>query len=292
VYAKYAIAGYAGTMTQHTHTHGHPDAGHNHHHGDGLADMLDLDAQVLGDYLDSVTAWAAGMSPSPATIVDVGAGTGVGTVALAARFPDAEIIAVDKSAVMLARTLEASQRPGVEGRVCTLEADLDMAWPAISGADLIWASSSLHELAAPEQAMRHMYAALKPGGLLLVVEMDGLPRFLSDDFHGGLESRLHAALDRQGWNSHPDWQAGLERAGFAAVERRAFPSLAQPTPELASRFARTFLGRVGPALEGIAAPSDLEALRELLDDDSPESVLNRGGLEIRGSRTAWAAIKP
>jgi len=277
-------------MTDHNHHHDGGNA-HGHHHGDGLAEMLDLDAKILGAYLDGVTQWAAELHPSPATILDVGAGSGAGTLALARRFSGAGVIALDKSPDMLARTLEAAQGLGVADRVRTLEADLDADWPALGGADLIWASSSLHELADPGQALRAMYSALEPGGVLMVIEMDGLPQFLPDGFHGGLESRLHTTLAGLGWNAHPDWQPALERAGFTAVERRAFPSKARPTPELASRFARTFLGRIGPALEGAAAPEDLAALAGLLADHSAGSMLDGGTLEVRGNRTAWAAFR-
>ncbi|NVM95993.1 class I SAM-dependent methyltransferase [Arthrobacter wenxiniae] len=275
------------------HNHHHPAGGHEHgnHHGDGLAELLDLDAQVLGSYLDAATTWAAELAPAAATIVDLGAGSGAGTLALAHRFPEAAVVSVDKSPDMLGRTLEAARRQGLSGRVRTVEADLDASLPPIAGADLVWASSSLHELADPDHAMREVFAALRPGGVLLVIEMDGLPRFLPDHLHAGLESRLHAALARQGWNSHPDWRPGLELAGFAAVEQRAFPATGSPTPEAESRYARAFLGRIGPALAGIASAEDLYALNRLLDDDGPDSPLRSPELEVRGSRTAWAARK-
>ncbi|WP_113717941.1 methyltransferase [Arthrobacter dokdonensis] len=277
-------------MTDHA-THQHP-APHTHQHDAGLPALLDLDAQVLGDYLDGAAAWSAGLVHRAGTIVDIGSGTGAGTVALARRFPAAELLAVDRSPDMVARTLGAARSAGVAGRVRAVEADLDRAWPALGGVDLIWASSSLHELADPQRAMRDIFAALNPGGLAVVVEMDGLPRFLPDSFHGGLEPRLHALLARRGWNAHPDWQPGLERAGFADVQRRAFPTEGRPAPELAARYARAFLARMGPALEGVAAAGDLAALRRVLADRGTDSPLGGPGTVVRGGRTAWAARKP
>jgi SAM-dependent methyltransferase len=176
--------------------------------------------------------------------------------------------------------------------VRAVEADLNQSWPAVGGADLIWASSSLHELADAQRTMRDMFAALQPGGLLVVVEMDGLPRFLPDNFHDGLESRLHALLARQGWNSHPDWRPGLEKAGFAEVEQRAFPTVGRSTPDLASRYALAFLGRMAPALDGVADAGDLAVLGSLLTDGGKDTPLGGPDLVVRGSRTAWAARKP
>ena len=300
-------------MTEHAQHHGLSRAGHSHgstghshdQHGEGhahpsgaeLAETLDLDARILGSYLEEAAAWAAGLSArEPGSIIDVGAGSGVGTLALAGRFPNAHITALDKSATMLAATLEAAEAQGLDGRVAGLQADLDEAWPASATADLMWASSSLHELTNPERAMAEMFEALNPGGLLIIVEMDSLPSFLPDALPAGsavepgLEARLHATLASNGWNQYPEWTAGLERAGFA-VERRHFPTMGSSTPELAARYARTFLGRMRNALTGTAAPADLASL-ELLLGDGPESLERRADLEVRGHRTGWAARKP
>ena len=62
-----------------------------------MADLLDLDGEVLHAYLSQAIAWvhqvAAGRPVQ--RILDVGSGTGNGALALAERFPGAEVIAVD-----------------------------------------------------------------------------------------------------------------------------------------------------------------------------------------------------
>lgn len=288
-------------MTEHAHHH--PHAGHSHDEGHShatdaeLAQMLDLDALILGSYLTDATAWAAELAGhEPETILDVGTGSGVGTLALARRFPSAHVTALDISAQMLATTLGSAAASGLEGRIAGLQANLNEEWPASATADLMWASSSLHELADPERTMAEMFANLTPGGLLIVIEMDGLPSFLPERLQegsavvNGMESRLHASLASNGWNQYPEWTAGLERAGFT-VERRRFPTQGSATPELAARYGRTFLGRIAPALAGAVSPADLASL-ELLLGDGPESLERRGDLAVRGHRTGWAASKP
>ncbi|WP_219817347.1 trans-aconitate 2-methyltransferase [Arthrobacter sp. N199823] len=288
-------------MTEHGHHH--PHAGHSHDEGHShatdaeLAQMLDLDALILGSYLTDATAWAAELAGhEPETILDVGAGSGVGTLALARRFPSAHVTALDISAQMLATTLGSAAASGLDGRIAGLQANLNEEWPASATADLMWASSSLHELADPERTMAEMFANLTPGGLLIVIEMDGLPSFLPERLQegssvvNGMESRLHASLASNGWNQYPEWTAGLERAGFT-VERRHFPTQGSATPELAARYGRTFLGRIAPALAGAVSPADLASL-ELLLGDGPESLERRGDLVVRGHRTGWAASKP
>ncbi|WP_104090033.1 trans-aconitate 2-methyltransferase [Arthrobacter sp. GMC3] len=285
-------------MTENAHHHQHHGGHENHDHA-GLAEILNLDAQVLGSYLEDTTRWAAQLvGGTPATIVDAGAGSGAGTVALAKRFATANILAMDKSAQMLVHTLEAARVRGVEGRVSTVQADLDEPWPQIASSDLIWASSSLHEVSDPEQTMRQMFAGLNPGGLLIVVEMDALPLFLPvelDDCGApqpGLESRLHAAVALQEWNSYPEWSAGLERAGFELVDKRSFPSVSSAAPGLTARYAQTFFARFRQALEKVVSADDLAALDRLLAATGTESLAHRTDLQVRGSRTAWAARKP
>lgn len=282
-------------MSTHAHPNGHSNNHQRHSHPDDsdLAQMLELDALVLGSYLEQATQWAATLAlTTPGTIVDVGAGSGAGSLALARRFPNASIIAVDKSTDMLATTLEAARNHSFSDRVSAVEADLDQSWPAITSTDLMWASSSLHELLDPARTMADMFSSLKSGGLLVVIEMDSLPRFLPANVLPGLETRLHAALAQQGWNAYPNWRTVLVKAGFDVLEHRSFPTSARSTPELATRYARTFLGRIRQSLEGIASPGDLAALDILLADHGPESLHERTDLQVRGSRTAWAARKP
>ena len=293
------------------HEHEKHAQGHAHPHTNDaeLAQTLNLDARILGSYLTEATAWAASLSAKePETMIDVGAGSGVGTVALAQQFPHAAVTALDKSAQMLTMTRAAAAENGVGARVRGIQTDLDEAWPSEITADLLWASSSLHEVADPYRVLTDMFAALNPGGLLLVLEMDGLPSFLPETLPAGsplapgLEPRLHEILAGMGWNHFPDWQPVLASVGFT-VQRRPFPTVGSSTPELAARYARHFLARIHQTLADTASPTgaysptdaassaDMASL-ELLLGDGPESLERRGDLQVRGHRTGWAARKP
>jgi SAM-dependent methyltransferase len=283
-------------MKQHSQQHHHLGGRQGHDHEAGLADLLDLDAEVLGSYLDEVTEWVGQHAPDdPRTVVDVGAGTGTGSLALARRFRAAEVIAIDRSALMLERLRAAALGTGLTDRLRVVQADLDVAWPGIGATDLVWAASSLHEVTDPDRVLRDVYAALNPGGLLVVIEMDALPRFLPDDIglgRPGLESRCHEALARANWNSHPNWRPHLERIGFEIAAQRSFTIEASPAPPSTGRYAHTYLRRIRSALDGQLATDDRGTLDHLLADDNPDAVLHRRDLTIRGSRTAWAARRP
>jgi SAM-dependent methyltransferase len=287
-------------MTQHSHAGVHiaVHTGHDHGHRleEDLAQMLDLDAELSGSALDEMTAWIAEqVVAEPRMVVDLGAGTGTGSLALARRFPAAQVVAVDRSAVMLDRVRAAARGQGLEGRVQVVQADLDVAWPAVRAADLVWASSFLHEVADPGAVLAEVRDALRPGGLVVVVELDTLPRFLPDDIglgRPGLESRCHRALADAGWNAHPDWRPLLEHAGFEVLAPRTVSTGASPSPSVTARYAAAWFARMRPALQDRLTAEDLDVLDRLLAHDAPEALLNRRDLGFRGSRTAWAARRP
>jgi SAM-dependent methyltransferase len=270
--------------------------------GEAFAELLDLDGEVLHSYLSDLTGWARQLAGDRAVrrIVDLGAGTGTGTVALARRFGEAEVIAVDGSAELLSRIRAKALDLGLDGRVTVVRADLDTGWPAVGAVDLAWASMSLHHLADPDQVLRDVVAALRPGGLLAVAELDAQLRFLPDDVRlgrPGLEARCHAALDGPRSQALPhlgsDWGPRLAGAGFDVVGRRTFTiDLAPPLPAAAGRYAWASLGRARTALEGQLAADDLAALDALLATSGPDSLLHRRDLVIRGTRTAWAGRRP
>ncbi|MFI6791314.1 class I SAM-dependent methyltransferase [Nonomuraea sp. NPDC050383] len=289
---------------QHTFHHAegghHPDHGHGGHqeHGDaGQAEILDLDAEVLAEHTASITAWLP-LKSEPSQIVDLGCGTGAGTFALLARFPDAHVTAVDTSAGHLQLLRKKASARGVEGRVRTVQADLDSNhWPDLGTPDLVWASASMHHMADPDRALRSVHELLAPGGLFAVVELAGFPRFLPADAPGdrpGLEERAHAATDSFHTEHVPhrgaDWGPMLTAAGFTVEEERTITvNIAGERSEAIGRYAHGSLQRIRGVAAPALSPEDLAALDELLDADSPNSILRRDDLAVRTERTVWAA---
>jgi hypothetical protein len=156
----------------------------------------------------------------------------------------------------------------------------------------------LHEIPDPGIALHNAFQALAPGGLLVVIEMDGPPRFLPDDIGfgtPGFEHRVHAALasTRGAGQDHPDWTGPLDTAGFHSVEKRIFViDLPSPQPAATGRYATAYLGRVGPALASLLSHNDRATLATLLDNTDPRSLVRRPDLTVRATRTAWAVRRP
>src|ERR1039457_1484905 len=291
---------------------------HHHHHratGSGtgtgtaagtddsaMAELLDLDAEVLHAYLSEVTALIQQLAAElpPRRILDLGSGTGTGALALLQRFEGADAIALDISAQLLQHLRDKARVLGVADRVRTVQADLDAAWPAIDPVDLVWASSSLHHMADPDRVLTGGFAALRPAGLLAVVEMDSFPRFLPDDLglgRPGLEARCHAALAEGRAAELPhlgsDWGARLSQAGFTIEAERPFAiDLTPPLPASTGRYAEASLRRIRSSLDGRMSAGDLAALDTLLDSDGPDGVLQRDDLTVRTARTIWVARRP
>lgn len=285
-------------MPQSSHHHAsHADHQREGHDESALADLLDLDAEVFGAYLDEVIDLVKQhASETPRTVVDIGAGTGAGSLALARRFSAAEVVAIDSSTFMLERLGTATKTPGMAERMRAVQADLDVAWPSVGSIDLAWAASSLHHFVDPDRVLRDVHAALNPGGLLVVIELDSLPRFLPDNIEEvrpGLEARVHEAAAEANWNEHPDWRAHLERAGFEIAEQRSsVTALENPTTPAAERHARTSLAKMRAVLGDRLDPDDVAILDRLLADHHPDSPLGRNQLAPRSVRTVWVARRP
>jgi SAM-dependent methyltransferase len=273
-----------------------------------MAELLDLGAEVLAGHTAEITAWLP-VAEQPRRILDLGAGTGAGTFALLARFPAAEVTAVDASPAHLERLREKAEALGVAGRVRTVPADLDGEWPELDRPDLVWASASLHHMADPARTLRTVYDLLAPGGLLAVVEMAGFPRFLPADApreRPGLEDRCHAAVDRrhaeQLRHRGADWGPMLTAAGFAVEGERTVRVYLEgavgavgadgadgPAVGAVGRFALGGLRRLREAVGAELPAEDLRALDGLLDTGGPSSVLRRGDLAVRTEHAVWAA---
>jgi SAM-dependent methyltransferase len=300
-------------MEHHHHDHDHDDhQGHDHHghdrHGQAtpadeaaMAEMVDLDAEVLHSYLSELVDWVHDLAADQPRrrILDLGSGTGTGALALVQRFAEAEVTAVDVSASMLARIQGKADALGLADRVHTLQADLDSPWPAIDAVDLVWASASLHHLADPDRVLADVFNAMPSGGLLVVAELDSFPRFLPDDLglgRPGLEDRCYAAMAEARAETLPymgsDWGPRLSRAGFKIEAERPFTiELKPPLPAATGRYAQACLRRVRSGLGDRLSADDLATL-DTLTSDGLDGVQYRHDLTVRAARIVWVGRRP
>ena len=113
---------------------------------------------------------------SPARVLDAGCGTGRSTLALARRFPQAELVALDLSAAMLARARRAWRHPESSwwSRLLTqhpqprwLQADLAAIPLATGSLDAIVSNLALMHRADPQPTLDEWARVLRPGGVVM-----------------------------------------------------------------------------------------------------------------------------
>ena len=128
--------------------------------------------------------------------LDYGAGTGLLTLALAARVR--RVLAVDSSAGMLA-VLAGKARDGGFANVETLHADFAKDPLPAGPFDLVASAMTLHHVADVADLLRKFFALLAPGGRIALADLDAE----DGSFHGPNAAGVHhlgfdrAALARQ-----------------------------------------------------------------------------------------------
>jgi SAM-dependent methyltransferase len=285
----------------------HAHAGHTGQGSSGssegpgsLAEMLDLDVEITRSYWNEVMGWIEQALPTNVRrIIDLGAGTGAGTFALARRFDDAEVVAVDASDEMLERVHEKAVDLGISDRVKAVQADLDTNWPETGQVDLTWASMFMHHLTDVDGALQRVHAATREGGLIVIAEFTDPLRFLPDDLglgEPGLEGRCIEGFKRERFRSLPSfglaWGRRLEKVGFSAIEERVFDLEGDETdPGRLARYGRLWLERVSSAATPYLSSDDLAVVKELLADGGPHSLEERSDLRLHGSRVVVRAAK-
>ncbi len=254
--------------------------------------MLDLDAELVGGYVDdAAAAISRSLGRAPQRIVDLGAGTGTGTEALARNFADAQLLAVDSSTEMAALVEQRAAAGGFAGRTATMVADLDDGLPPLGSPDVIWAAMSLHHVADPAALLREAASALAPQGVVAIVEMDGLPRFSpdADSALGTLEDRCHAAAARAGWEALADWTETLGPAGYDVLHRDTIRIARTGPNETIARYAVHWFSQFRHRLADVLAESDLALLDSLIDPADPASLHRRADLTLTAGRRLWVA---
>lgn len=266
---------------------------HHHEHAAGFGDLLEVEAALARELTARALDSAASAVDGPVRVaIDLGAGTGAGTLALAHRFPDAQVHSLDLSPELLERLASAAEAARVADRVHRHLVDLDEDWTGVvpERVDLAWASLSLHHVADPARVLERTLAVLRPGGVLVITEMTPTLAFTPDDLgvaRAGIADRLTRALAASGYPPTADWTAPLAAAGF----RAAPPEIRELTVRgdtagrgyLAGQFA-AWQERLADRLDA----ADLGALAGV------EHELRAGSSPVTATsgRAVWVAVRP
>ena len=128
----------------------------------------------------------AALAPRPGeTVLEIGCGTGRNLVAVARRFPDAEVYGLDISSQMLATARAAIRRAGLDGRVTLAQGDATNFDPqklfGRAAFDRVLVSYALSMIPPWREALAQAIDVVAEGGALQIVDFGdqaGLPRLL------------------------------------------------------------------------------------------------------------------
>jgi len=234
------------------------------HSYDGAAK---LQAEVRDELLSRLVLLRA----PPTAVLDLGAGTGLGALALKRRFPRARVTATDFSVPMLAVARRRSRfwRP-----IHCIEADARALPFEAASFDLVFTSLMLQWVQPLDAAITEIRRVLKPGGLLLASSFG--PQTLQE-----LRTAWAAADDQVHVNDFidmHDFGGALQRAGFtepvldvdrhlrhyadAAALMRELKAIGEHNVNASRRrglTGRTALTRMNAAYEAQRTPAGLPA---------------------------------
>jgi tRNA (cmo5U34)-methyltransferase len=184
---------------------------------DATASTYDRDRSLLIPGCDAFYRWAVALIPRGAkTILDLGAGSGLLSVLVRNRFPDAQIHLVDFSGAMLDL---ARERMSGDANVAFQQADY-LVDPLPKEMCAVVSSLSIHHLEdeGKREIFRRAYGVLKPNGVFVNAEQVAGPT-------AELEARYKA-----------EWLAQVRAAG--ASEQQVADSLFRQEQDRCSPVAR------------------------------------------------------
>jgi len=250
--------------------------------------------------------------PTDRRVADIGCGHAPMTIALARALPEAtKILALDSDPDVLASAAGQIDEAGLTGQITMIEHDLtDGVEPVraqLAGADLIWASASLHHVGDQQAVITGLSSLLAGGGRLALAEGGLADRHLPWDVgvgEPGLEVRLDAVQDR--WfarmraelaGSVPmpyGWPTAMRLAGLADITTVS-ALFEEPTPLAQSTREAVLAGfahRVDRmASGGFLDDRDRASWDQLLDPADPAWLGHRDDLFSLTVRTLYVGVR-
>jgi ubiquinone/menaquinone biosynthesis C-methylase UbiE len=229
-------------------------------------------------------------------VLDVGCGDGFYTQLLAERLgalgssETGEVVAVDNNPNFLRAAEERIRRRRSESNAAPLapvrflEADLNQLAAESPIYDVAWCAQSLFSFPEPVSSLKKIRAALKPGGLVVVLENNTLHQLLlpwPTEQELIIRSAEFAALAAESKRPGKFYvgrrlptvlaEAGFEPLGFTtqAIDRAA------PLDEPHERFLRCYLQKLRERIEPHIDPADAAEFAEAIRPEGRNYVLTR-----------------
>ena len=221
---------------------------------------------------------------TPASILDLGCGTGEGAAALAARWPEARVVAVDPSAAML----EALGRRAGAARIERLRADAESLPLPDAAFDLVFSNLMLPWCEDVDAVFAEVARVLAPRGLFTFTTLgpDTLIELRNAWRAVDAAAHVHPFTDMH------DLGDGLVRAGFSEpVLDVSRYTLTYPDADALMRDLRAIGAQnaVGSRIRGLTGRGRIAAMTEAYEPFRADGVLPATWEAVFGQ--AWGALE-
>lgn len=103
-------------------------------------------------------------------ILDVGAGSGYFSLAIAKKLNGGKVICLDLSEEMLQHLERKAEKEGLKDRIQILMGEASSSGLGNEFVDLIVSNYLLHEVSSPEEVLKEMLRVLKPNGWIIITD--------------------------------------------------------------------------------------------------------------------------
>lgn len=125
---------------------------------------------LLGDCRSAVQDEFSRLIRGNEVVLDIGAGTGRFSLAIAKQLSTGKIICLDLSEEMLQHLKRKAEKEGLKDRIQILKGEAFASGLENESVDLAMSNSVFHELSNPEVVLAEMLRVLKPSGWVVITD--------------------------------------------------------------------------------------------------------------------------
>jgi len=125
---------------------------------------------LLGDCRSAVQDEFSRLIQGNEVVLDIGAGTGRFSLAIAKQLGSGKVICLDLSEEMLQNLKRKAEREGLKDRIQILKGEASASGLENESMDLVISNSVFHELSSPESVLAEMLRVLKPSGWVMITD--------------------------------------------------------------------------------------------------------------------------
>ncbi len=129
-----------------------------------------LETLFFGDYKSAFFSEVSDTIKGDEIILEVGAGSGYFSLAIAKKLKTGKVICLDASEEMLQRLKRRAEKKELKDKIQILKADASSFEIKNESVDLAFSNFVFHEFSSPDTVLAEMFRVLKPGGWIIITD--------------------------------------------------------------------------------------------------------------------------